>query len=144
MLTLSKHTHTFTNYHNVKSSISWDIMSCSPSKVDQHFGGQYRLFIQGRRISQTRNQSEINVALLATCFSLVSCFTYFSTLKTKAICSSETFVDFQRITRCYIPEDRTLHNHRCENQKSCYHVDLQADFTFLAVVLRSSFSLGTL
>jgi hypothetical protein len=29
--------------------------------------------------------------------------------------SSETSVDFQWTTRCYIPEDRTLHNHRYEN-----------------------------
>jgi hypothetical protein len=27
--------------------------------------------------------------------------------------------DFQRTTRSYIPEDRTLHKHRCENLKSC-------------------------
>jgi hypothetical protein len=27
-------------------------------------------------------------------------------------------VEFQRTTRRYIPEDRTLHNHRCENLKS--------------------------
>jgi hypothetical protein len=36
----------------------------------------------------------------------------------EAICSSETSVDFQRTTRRYIPEDSTLHNHRCENLKS--------------------------
>jgi hypothetical protein len=36
----------------------------------------------------------------------------------EAICSSETSADFQRTTRCYIPEDSTLHNHRCENLKS--------------------------
>jgi hypothetical protein len=27
-------------------------------------------------------------------------------------------IDFQRTTKCYIPEDRTLTNHRCENLKS--------------------------
>jgi hypothetical protein len=32
----------------------------------------------------------------------------------EATCSSETFVDFQQPTRCYIPEDRTFHNHVCE------------------------------
>jgi hypothetical protein len=32
-----------------------------------------------------------------------------STLKMEAICSSETSVDTQRITRRYIPEDDTLH-----------------------------------
>jgi hypothetical protein len=36
----------------------------------------------------------------------------------EAICSSETSVHFQRTTRRYIPEDGTLHNHRCENLKS--------------------------
>jgi hypothetical protein len=35
-----------------------------------------------------------------------------------AICSSETSVGFQRTTRRYIPEDNTLHKHRCENLKS--------------------------
>jgi hypothetical protein len=61
-------------------------------------------------------------ALKALClpndFTLVSCTTYSSILKIKATCSSETSVDFQQSTRCYIPEDITLHNHRCENLKS--------------------------
>jgi hypothetical protein len=33
-------------------------------------------------------------------------------------CFSETPIDFQRTTRGYIPEDRALHNYRCENLKS--------------------------
>jgi hypothetical protein len=33
--------------------------------------------------------------------------------------ATETSVDFQHTTRRYIPEDRTLHNQRCENFK-CY------------------------
>jgi hypothetical protein len=37
----------------------------------------------------------------------------------EAIFSSETSVDTQRTTQRYIPEDGTLHNHRCENLKSC-------------------------
>jgi hypothetical protein len=32
--------------------------------------------------------------------------------------SEETYVDFQRITRRYIPEDKTLHNHICENLRT--------------------------
>jgi hypothetical protein len=40
-----------------------------------------------------------------------------STLKMEAKCSSETSVDFQRNILRYIPDDRTLHNHRCENLK---------------------------
>jgi hypothetical protein len=38
-----------------------------------------------------------------------------STLKMEAIYSSETSVETQRTTRRHIPEDDTLHNHRCEN-----------------------------
>jgi hypothetical protein len=49
---------------------------------------------------------------------LVSCLVYTSTLKMEATCSSETSVDFQQNTQCYILEDRTLHNHRCETLKS--------------------------
>jgi hypothetical protein len=36
----------------------------------------------------------------------------------KAKYSSEMLLDFQRTTRRYIPEDRTFHNHWCENLKS--------------------------
>jgi hypothetical protein len=50
----------------------------------------------------------------APAFVLVSCLAYFSTLKMEAICSSETSVDCQWTTWHYIPEDGTLHNHRCE------------------------------
>jgi hypothetical protein len=32
--------------------------------------------------------------------------------------SSEMLVDFQWTTRRYIPEDRTFHNHHCENLKT--------------------------
>jgi hypothetical protein len=41
-----------------------------------------------------------------------------STLKMEAILSSKISVDFLRSTMPYILEDRTLHNHRCENSKS--------------------------
>jgi hypothetical protein len=40
----------------------------------------------------------------------------------EGICSSETSTNFQRATRRYNPEDSTLHNHRCENLKSCKQV----------------------
>jgi hypothetical protein len=51
--------------------------------------------------------------------SLFYCLVYSSTLKMEAIYSSETSVDSQRTEGRYIPEDRTLHNYRCENLKSC-------------------------
>jgi hypothetical protein len=46
---------------------------------------------------------EIFRTLLASCFVLVSCLADSSTLKMMT-CSSETSVDFQRITRHYMPE----------------------------------------
>jgi hypothetical protein len=51
-------------------------------------------------------------------FMLVSCSAYSSTPKTEAICSFETSAGLQWTTRRYIPEDSSLHNHRCENHKS--------------------------
>jgi hypothetical protein len=36
----------------------------------------------------------------------------------EATCSSEASVNFQRTTRCYIPEESILYNRRCENLKS--------------------------
>jgi hypothetical protein len=47
------------------------------------------------------------LSLLATCV-YADFFAYSSTLKMEATCSSETSVDFHRISWRYIPEDRTL------------------------------------
>jgi hypothetical protein len=46
----------------------------------------------------------------------VPCLASSSTLK--VTCSSEASVQFNRTTRRYIPEDRTLHRHRWQNLKS--------------------------
>jgi hypothetical protein len=45
---------------------------------------------------------------LVTCFMLVSCLFYSSTLKMEATGSSVTSTDFQLIIRRFIPEDGTL------------------------------------
>jgi hypothetical protein len=74
-------------------SISWDITPCSPLKVNRRFGGTYLLHLQS-----------FDCCLLHAGF----CLAYSSTLKMEATCSSEKSVDFQRATRCYIPEDRPL------------------------------------
>jgi hypothetical protein len=42
----------------------------------------------------------------------------------EAICFSETSVDMQRTAQRYVPEDSTLHNHRCENLKSYMFFDV--------------------
>jgi hypothetical protein len=44
-------------------------------------------------------------ALISTCFKVISCMTFSSTLNAEATYSSEMLVDFQRATRHYIPED---------------------------------------
>jgi hypothetical protein len=49
---------------------------------------------------------------------LVSRSAYSSTLKTVALCSSETLVDFQGTARLYIIEDSSAHNHRFGNLKA--------------------------
>jgi hypothetical protein len=55
--------------------------------------------------------------LVPPAFTLVSCSAY-SNLMMRAICSSETSVDFQRTTRHYIADAKTRHNHHCENLKA--------------------------
>jgi hypothetical protein len=46
----------------MKSTSFWQIMPCSPLKVNRRFGGTYCLHLQAQRKSRPRNQ------LLATCF----------------------------------------------------------------------------
>jgi hypothetical protein len=49
---------------------------------------------------------------------------YSPNLKKEATCTSE-HCDFQRTTRRCIPDGRTLHNHRCDNFKSCSCVEIR-------------------
>jgi hypothetical protein len=86
----------FSNNSKMKSTIFWDITSCSPLNVNRQFRGTYRLHLQ-------------------PAFTLVSCSAFSFTLKMEVICSSETSIDTQRTTGRYIPEGGTLHNHHCEN-----------------------------
>jgi hypothetical protein len=73
---LGKHvpaaTNTQTTIEEPKSTIFWNITPCSPLSVNRRFGGKYRLYLQGRKISWARNQRE-----------------------STSICSSETSVDTQ-------------------------------------------------
>jgi hypothetical protein len=50
-----------------------------------------------------------NLHFLATCFMLVSCLAYSSTLKIEDTYSAETSAEFQRTTQRYIPEDSILY-----------------------------------
>jgi hypothetical protein len=85
----------FRNMLPPKTSNFWDIMPCSPLKVNLHFVRTCRLHLQGPRVNQSRNQRETDSK-------------HFSALKMDATFSSETLVVFQRTTWRYIPEDKTL------------------------------------
>jgi hypothetical protein len=77
----------------MKSFVFWDLMTYNPLKVNQHFGRTCLFHRQGPRITQARNEHEAGSKqslIQGTCF-------FF-----------ETSVDFQRITRLYIPEYETL------------------------------------
>jgi hypothetical protein len=54
----------------MKSTVIWDIMPCSPLKVNRRFGGTYRLYLQGGRISQAGNQRESSACHLLSCWFL--------------------------------------------------------------------------
>jgi hypothetical protein len=163
------------NIFSLMSYVLWNITPCSPLEVNRYFRGTCRLHLQGRGVSQVRNQREVSFCwlhsylctilwsdtevlkqwcvsyvghgheavldqlrevsvlnniqifvlncmetdLLTTCFMLVSCCVCSSTLTMEVTCSFEASVYFQRTTRRYIPEDRSIHNHRCENLKFC-------------------------
>jgi hypothetical protein len=61
----------------------------------------------GSKNKRSKKPARSISALLTTCFMLVFCLSYSSTTKLES-CSSEMSFNFQRTTRRYIPEDRTL------------------------------------
>jgi hypothetical protein len=81
----------------MKSSVFWDLMPCSPLKVNQSFSGTCRHHLQGWRISQVRNQHEAGSKQSSACLA------YSLTLKMEVTCSSETLVDFQWTTMTLYP-----------------------------------------
>jgi hypothetical protein len=68
------------------------ITGCSPLKASASFGGKYD-HLQGRRISQAKNQHEAGSK---------------QSLKMEATYSSETSAEFRQTTECYFPEDRKV------------------------------------
>jgi hypothetical protein len=73
--------------HLHESSVIWDIMPCSPFKVNRRFGWTCRPHLQAQRISEQRLQ-----ALLVTYYHAFFCVAFSFTLKMEAKCSSETLV----------------------------------------------------
>jgi hypothetical protein len=69
-----------------------------PVKFIRRFGWAYSPHLQGRRVSQGRNQHKAN-----------------SKQKMQGIFSSRMLVYYHKGTRRYIPRDGTPHNRLCEN-----------------------------
>jgi hypothetical protein len=68
--------------------------------------------------SGSKDKSSKKPIVLSTCFMLETCLAHSSNLKVETIYSYETSIDFQRNTLRYIPEERIVCSHRCENLKS--------------------------
>jgi hypothetical protein len=92
----------------MKISIPCDITPCSPSKFNRRFGETCSLHLQGRVISEARNQCESGTALLARCLSLFSFLAYYSTLKMEPTCFSKTSVDFPGLHALFPRSSGTL------------------------------------
>jgi hypothetical protein len=86
----------------IKSPIFWYITLGSALEFNQHFRECFAPHLKGQ-----------------ASFMLVSSLAYSSILKMEASCPSKTSLDFQQTIWRYVPEDRTLHNHQCENLKFC-------------------------
>jgi hypothetical protein len=76
----------------LKSTVLWDVTSCSPLKVNRRFGRIYRLHLQGR-ISRARTQRE-RFFCLPPAFTLVSGSAYYSTLKMRRYVSPKRRLTF--------------------------------------------------
>jgi hypothetical protein len=94
----------------IKGSIFWDVVPRSLLKVTRRFRRTCHNHFHGWSASQTRSHHEADSKQrnAVACSILISCLANSSALKMEAIYSSETFVYFQWITQCYIPEDRIL------------------------------------
>jgi hypothetical protein len=102
----------------LKHAVFWYEALCR-SCMNRHFGGTYRLHLQGRKIRErgTSVSSWLHAGSLQSPVHAGSSLADFSALKMEAIRSSETSVH-TRSTQGHIPEDGIPHSHRCENLKS--------------------------
>jgi hypothetical protein len=81
--------------------------------LEEHVASIFR--IEEKVEQETSKKQAANRAGLPPAVSLVSGLAFSSILKLEATCPSETSVDFERNTRRYIPEERTL-------QRKCFYL----------------------
>jgi hypothetical protein len=101
-----------------RCAVRWKPTDVSGEHVSSIFRAEEQAK-QESRVNQAANMHQRLCRQLKVTVKLrllpVSCFAYFSTLKTEATRSSEMSADLERTSRRYIPEAKILHNHRCEN-----------------------------
>jgi hypothetical protein len=84
-----------------------DLYKCRIIDSQSYGYGEFCL-LECKAVYCVKNQPTFRRNMSPASFTLVFCLAYSSTLKTEATYSSETSVVFQRNTRRYIPENRTL------------------------------------
>jgi hypothetical protein len=105
----------------LNSAVLCVLKPCSPETL-RCFVGTYTFHVQDRNVRHARNQKK-----------QATSWAYFSILKKKAICSSETSIEFYRTTqRCNL-QGRTRYGHGCKNLQSSVS-SLVLSFYFLSSV----------
>jgi hypothetical protein len=89
---------------DMKSSVFWDITSCSQLKGNRLFGGTCPLPSSG-----TKNKPASGLL----CFLSASCLAFSSTLKMKGTCLCGTSVDFNELITYLIRSSYTLRYRGC-------------------------------
>jgi hypothetical protein len=84
-----------TSWYLFKRSVVWDVTPYCPLKISGHFA-ETRLLMQGRKISEAKNQREAGNEQADSCW-------YIQSLKMDAEFSSETSDDFHQGTQYYVP-----------------------------------------
>jgi hypothetical protein len=99
-----------------ESFIFLDVMLCSLLTVNRYFKGICCLHLHGQWIRKENLAWSMQSPNCHLDFYFANSFT----LKMKATCFSDTLVNFQWTTGNYIPQDRTIQSHLCENLLTDY------------------------
>jgi hypothetical protein len=102
-------------FHCMTSYIFWDITTYNPLEVKLLFGGSCRLHLQDPRISQVRKEQS------SVCYQFSRWFLARHCLRSwrwRWHVPPKRWLTFNGIHGVISQEDRTFHNHRCDNFKS--------------------------